>query len=567
MRERIDRCWEFGQFRLREADAELLRDGQRVALARKAFDTLLALVERAGHLVPKDELMRRVWPDAVVEEANLANNVSLLRRVLGDPRIIETVPGRGYRFAAPVRETAVTQAEPPSVAVLPFRVLGAADDEYLGLGFADALITRLATVRGLRVRPTSAVARWTSPADPLAVGRALRVGAVLEGTIRVAAERIRVTAQLVDVEEASPLWTGKFDERLSDIFAVEDAISERIARSLSEAVLGDDADPLRETRNSEAHRLYLKARYLQSKLTRDSLRKAIDAFTAAAEIDGAYARAHAGIAECWCWLSHFHVSPREALPRARAAAERALALDEGVAEAHLALGLVRMWYDWDWRSAGAAYRRALDLSPSHAAAHTWYAFDLTIQARHDEAIGVARRALALDPLSLPARACLGWVLYCARRPRDVVAEMEPAIELDPGFYLAHYAVGIARLLADEPTAAIAALAEGVRLSGRSPEVVSALAHAHAVAGGDDEARRLLAELDARSERGEVSAYHAAVVRAALGEADGAIAGLERALAERSEWLVWLAVEPRLDGLRRDRRFARLAERVGTVAAP
>lgn len=564
MRDRNEHCYEFGPFRLLAEEGELVKDGERVALTRKAFETLLALVERAGHLVEKEALMRRVWPDAVVEEANLANNVSLLRRVLGDASYIETAPGRGYRFVAPVREAPRARAGAPALAVLPFRVPGGRDEEYLGLGFADALITRLGGLRGLRIRPTSAVARFVPPpADALEVARSLRVDAVLEGTIRISGERVRVTAQLVDVAEATPLWTGKFDERLSDIFAVEDSITERIARALPEAVLGGNVAP-RDTRNIEAHRLYLKARYLQSKLTRDALRQAIDAFAAVTEIDAGYARAHGGIAECWCWLSHFHVSSREALPRAREAAERALALDAGVAEAHLALGLVRMWYDWDWGSAEGSYQRALEIAPAYAAAHQWYAFDLTILGRHDDAIAHARRALELDPLSLPGRACLCWVLYCARRTSETIEEIQPAIELDPSFYLAHYALGLAQLHSGRPAEAVRSFEEGTRLSARSPEVVAALAHAHAVLGDSAEARRLLGELDARRAAGEVSAYHGAVVRVALGDLDGAFAGLERALAERSEWLVWLGVEPRLDALRRDPRFPPLAERIGTA---
>jgi TolB-like protein len=343
----MSRIYEFGPFRIDAHKRRLLRDGETVAVTPKAFETLLALVENSGKLLDKDDLMNLVWPDTVVEEANLTQNVSVLRRALGESsnerKYIVTVPGRGYRFIADVKELFdeegdlilarrtrsrvviedVIETEIPSksLCVLPFKSLSAeASDDYLGLGIADALITKLSNIRQIVVRPTSAVLRYADMShDPVAVGRELKVESVLEGSIRRDSDRIRVTVQLVNVRDEAPLWADRFDEMFTDIFSVEDRISEQVARALVLKITGEEQKQLtkRQTENAEAYQNYLKGLYYTNKATSNGAMKGIEHYNRAIELDPNYALAYAGLAESYTWLSHLCLPPGEAMPRAR----------------------------------------------------------------------------------------------------------------------------------------------------------------------------------------------------------------------------------------------------------
>jgi len=260
--------YEFGRFRLDAKERLLLRDGEIVPLTPKAFDMLLALVENSGHLLEKNELMRTLWPDTFVEEESLAQNISLLRKALDESenqKFIETVPRRGYRFVASVRKTI------KSIAVLPFKSLGIdGRDEYLGIGIAETLTTRLSSLKLITVRPSSAVLKYASPEkETVVAGRELEVDTVLEGSIRRLGERLRVTARLVSVPDGSVLWADKFDENFTDIFKVEDSISAKVAEALALKLSGEEQKRLtmRYTDNAEAYQLYLKGRYFWNKRT------------------------------------------------------------------------------------------------------------------------------------------------------------------------------------------------------------------------------------------------------------------------------------------------------------
>src|SRR6266498_2326675 len=299
--------YEFGPFRLDARERLLLHDEEIVPLSPKTFDMLVALVENSGHLLEKNELMQTLWPDTFVEEGSLAQNISLLRKALDESesqKFIETVPRRGYRFVASVRKTI------KSIAVLPFKSLGIdGGDEYLGIGIAETLTTRLSSLKLLTVRPTSAVLKYvSSEKDTVVAGRELEVDSVLEGSIRRLGKRIRVTARLVSVPDDSVLWADKFDENFTDIFKVEDSISGKVAEALALKLSGEQQKGLtkRYTDNAEAYQLYLKGRYFWNKRTEDGFNRGIAQFKQAVEKDSSYGLAYAGLADSYIGLTFYN---------------------------------------------------------------------------------------------------------------------------------------------------------------------------------------------------------------------------------------------------------------------
>lgn len=450
-------CYEFGPFRLDATERLLLRDGEPILLPPKAFDTLLVLVANCGRILKKDDLMKAVWPETLVEENNLSQYVSALRKALGDDpnghRYIETVPRLGFRFVARVIEAGEARAggfaRAPesargegapvrSIAVLPFKYLGGAGgDEYLGLGIADAIITRLSNLRQIVVRPTSSVRKYAGTAqDPLVAGRELRVEAVLEGNIQRAGNRIRATVQLISVRHEAPLWAEKFDVEFRDIFTVEDATSEQVARALILKLTREERELLakRYTADSEAYQLYLKGRYNWNKRSQGGLRTASSYFQQAIDKDPSYALAYAGLADCHNLHSYYgELPPRESFPKAKAASIKALEIDDGLAEAHTSLAFVRAWYDWDWPAAESEFQRALELNPNYATAHHWYALFLTAMERAGEALEEIQLAHEIDPLSLPINRDVGLVYHRARQCDRAIEQYLETIELDPRF--------------------------------------------------------------------------------------------------------------------------------------
>ena len=571
-----NRYYEFGQFRMDLQSRVLLHSADIVPLTPKAFDTLLALVERRGELVGRKELIKAVWPDSFVVEGNLNSNIFMLRKALGagerdGESYIATVPRRGYRFAANVREVSEAKsssngAASRSLAVLPFKLFGVETSEaWLGLGLANALITRLSSMRSLIVRPTSAVSGYTGlEQNPQTVGRELNVELILEGAVQCAGERIRVTVQLVSVASGAPLWAEKFDERLTDIFAVEDFISERVANSLTRRLMDEEQKPGlgRGVENREAYQLYLRGNYYWNQRTAEGLKRAISCFNQAIALDPQLAPAHVGLADSYALLGCVHgaLPPREAMPRAKAAARTALELDEQLAEAHTALALTLALYDWDWVGAERAYLRALEINPTHATASHWYGLLLAWMGRLDEALIELRCAQQLDPFSPIVGANVAWALFAARRYDEAIAECRKTIEMTPNFYRAHVYLGWAYEQIGAFEAAISELRLAMELHGVGPEVTG-IGHVYARVGRIDEANRVIAELRQRASRGYISPYAFALIYAGLNDSDNTFAWLERAYEDRTHWLVFLQVEPRFDRLRDDPRFIDLLHRV------
>ncbi len=606
-------AYAFGPFQLDTRERRLLRDGEVVPLTLKAFDLLQVLVENHGHLLQKDELLRRVWPDAIVEENNLTVTISALRKALDegptDRQYIETVPRRGYRFVADFRDSAasagnaaspgerrarafpvgtmvlaalaiaavfawvgkrptpLTKAPPVrSMAVLPFRSL-TNDGEYLGLGMADALITRLGSTKLLPVRSTGAVQKYTVPGlDPVAAGRDLQVDSVLEGSIQTAGDRLRTTVRLLRVSDGSTLWAGTFDERLTDIFSVQDQVSQRVAGALALELTEAQRSLLtrRDTSDSEAYQLYLRGRFFWNKRSRDGFERGVAYFRQAVEKDPAYARAYSGLADSYLGMAYYHyASPQAAMPLARAAARKALEMDDSLAEALASLGHVKTNYEWDWAEAGRLFRKAIALAPEYATAHQWYGIHyLTPMGRLEEAIAESRRAQQLDPLSAVFNAFVGATLYFARRYDEAIEEYRKTVDLHPDFGVAHWYLGRAYLQKGRVPEALLELQKAVTLSGGSPLMKGSLGVGYALAGDRAAAQRTLDELEKDRAESYASALDLADIHVALGDRERAFRWLDQAAAERAFHLVYLKVWPELDRLRPDPRFKALILRLG-----
>ena len=487
------------------------------------------------------------------------------------------MPRLGYRFVARVidvwegrgaQESARGEGAPVrSIAVLPFKYLGGeGGDEYLGLGIADAIITRLSNLRQIVVRPTASVSKYAGAAhDPVAAGRELRVEAVLEGRIQRAENRIRATVQLISVRDEAPLWAEKFDVEFKDIFTVEDAASEQVARALILKLTREEQELLskRYTEDSEAYQLYLKGRYYWNKRSSGGFKKATSYFQQAIDKDPGYALAYAGLADCYNLHSYYgELPPRESFPKAKAASTRALEIDDRLAEAHTSLAFVRAWHDWDWPAAESEFERALQLNPNYATARHWYALYLMAMGREVEALEEIKRAHEIDPLSLPINRDVGLIYYRARQYDRAIEQYLKTIELDPSFWSAHQHLGWAYEQKAMYAEAIAELNQAMASAGDRPSIRAQLGHVHAVSGRREAAEKALGELREQSKQPCVSPYEIATIYAGLGENDQAFAWLDQAYLDRSGWLIYLKVEPMLDGLRADPRFTDMLHCVG-----
>jgi len=558
---------EFGRFRLDPARRLLWKGGELLAVTPKAIELLNALVEQPGEVVGKQDLLAKVWPNTFVEEANLSVNVSALRKVLGRQKdgrpYIETVSRRGYRFVGRSRSVARALR---SLAVLPFQPIGAAPtDDFLGLGMADAIITRLGRVGPLEVRPTASVVPYAGAGlDPRQAGRELGVDAVLACCVQRDGTRVRATVQLLGVSDGVTLWADAFDQGLNHIFDVQEAIAGRLARALSIrlSLEGRERRTERPTANLKAYDAFLRGRYFWNKLSGPWLEKARDAFEEAIARDPTFARAHAGLADTYVLLGLYGLrTPREAWPRARTAAEKAVRMDEDLAEGHVSLAYVRLFQDWAWGEAEKEIEKALTLDPASATVRQWWAVFLGMTGRFPEALEEIRRAQELEPLSLSVRTTVGFELYLSNRGLTEIEQHRRTLELEPDYAVGHWALGLAYEQKRMYAAAIKAFDAAVRLSGGSILMKSNLARAHALAGRKKEARRLLREL-ATPHSQAMSPYRIATVHAALGDVEATLRWLEEAARLRDHWMVWLQVDPMLDSVRENPRFESVRAKVG-----
>ena len=648
--------YDFGSYSVDESERLLLRGDEVVPLTPKAFEMLLVLLESSGHVLTKEELMKRVWPDTIVEEANLSHNIYKLREALGKGRdgekYIETVPRRGYRFVAKVTkrqdrgadliveehsrahiiveeddtpqkviETSATSISPArtlplgiearrfsitkpgvmiaagvvlvglvagsiyfwraresrstvsdaglhSIAVLPFKPLAANDrDESLEMGMADALITKLSNVREITVRPTSAVLSYAnSEKDPLAAGREQKVDLVLDGRVQRSGDRIRVTVQLLSVGDGKPIWADQFDEKSADIFSVQDSISQRVVRALVPQLTGEEQRRLvkRYTQNVEAYNLYLKGRFFWNKFDEDGLRKSIDYFNQAIALDPDYALAYTGLANAYNVQGAIgFVPPAQTWLKAKAAAEKAIALDDTLAPSHQALGALKLLYEWDWPVAERELKRAIELDPNEGGTHELYAYGYQATGQPDKALLEMRRAQELTPLSLIINTDVATALYFQGNYNEAISVYRKTEEMDPHFPPPPLFV-LAQIYEQmgEHDQAIAECQKALSVFGRNPAILSVLGYVYAVSGRRREAQSILAEIESLWKRRYFSPVDVALVHAGLGNKNEAFAWLTKAFEARDPQLIWIRVEPELGSLHSDPRFAELLQRIG-----
>jgi DNA-binding winged helix-turn-helix (wHTH) protein/TolB-like protein/tetratricopeptide (TPR) repeat protein len=650
MEEHAKRLFEFGSFRVDPVERVLLRGSESVALTSKLFDILLLLVENNGRVVEKERLMREVWPGTFVEEGNLTQNISLLRKVLKDDghQYIQTVPRRGYRFVGHIHEvvaereliieehsrsrviveehhtdapeihqssaaivrtpgssdalrsrakwkpglttllvsvalagiaiatayfassgrpkgfTTVNELpEPRSIAVLPFQTLNVnAGDEFLGLGMTDALISRLSNIRQANVRPTSAVQKYSGRQQEAAtVGKELRVDSVLEGTVQKDGDRIRVSVQLIDVKEGKTFWAHAFDEKSTDIFAVEDAISEKIAQAMTLKLTEGERARLAKhyTEDPAAHEFYLQGRFYLNKFTEDGTKLARKYFEQAIAKDSHYAEAYSGLAESYAF-GEIGLPPEEAFPKARDAATRALDLDETVGEAHAALAQVDFLWDWDWPAAEKQFKRALELTPGDPEIHHMYAHYLSAMGRLPEALAESQRLLELDPLSPASRNHLGWHYLYAHEFDLAIEQYKLVLALDPNFAEAHRQLAEAYSEKGRFDEAVDEMNRRFDLIGRGDEVPE-LRKAYSAFGWKGFWKRRLQFTIERSKHAYMSPSGTASIYVELRDTPEALSWLERAYREHDHDLVYLKVDHTWDNLRSEPRFQELLRRM------
>jgi serine/threonine-protein kinase len=476
--------------------------------------------------------------------------------------------GEMARALVPAGRTELVAPRPSerSLAVLPFANLSPdPENEYFADGMTDELINALAKLPGLRVvSRTSAFAFKGRQQDVRSIGGQLGVESVLEGSVRRAGRRLRTSVQLVSVADGYQLWSETFDREMEDVFAIQDEISRGIVSALKLRLLGDAGTPLVKlaTDNFEAYTLYLKGRLQWNRRSDDALRQGLHYFEEALARDPDYPLAHVGLADTYVLLGFYTaLAPGEAFPRARAAAEAALRLDPTLGEAYPSLAYVKMYYEWDWPGALAAFRDAIERNPGYATTHQWLGNCLGLLGRSDASIASFQRAAELDPLSGIKTAAVGWGYYFARRYADAIAQQRRALEIEPDLAVAHLWYGLSLEQTGAGEDAVQRFTEALRLLGRDPVGLSFLAHGLAMAGRKAEAAARLDELLAMRGERYVSGYDIAVACTGLGRHDDALTWLERGYAERTHWMALLKVDPRLDPLRGDPRFAALLARM------
>jgi TolB-like protein/lipoprotein NlpI len=455
-----------------------------------------------------------------------------------------------------------------SLAVLPLvNASGEESAEYLSDGITGSLINSLSQLPKLRVMARSTVFTYKGKeVDPRWVGEELKVRAVFTGSLSQRGDTLIIDAELVNAADGSRLWGEQYTRRLADVIAVQEDIARQISDKLHLTVTGAERQRLakRHTDNTDAYKLYLRGRHHLTKWSEEDFRKAIEAFKQAIDLDPHYALAWTGLADAYYSMSNLYLPPHEAMPKSRAAAERALALDQTLAEAHYALATVKAFYDWDWPAAEREFKRTLELNPGYAPTHPIYGVCLMAMGKTEEALAELKRLRDLDPLSLSiAVTSINPLVYApapARQYDRAIAELQKIIALEPKFPPARYVLGLAyaqKRMFDESLTEF----EKARELENAPYILGPLGHAYAVAGRRAEAQKILDELQDRAKRENVAALNLALVYAGLGEKDKTFEWLEKGLERKDEEMTYLGVDPRFDGFRSDPRFTDLLRRM------
>jgi TolB-like protein/DNA-binding winged helix-turn-helix (wHTH) protein/Flp pilus assembly protein TadD len=615
----------FGVFELDVRAGELRKRGVKIPLQGLPVQVLTILLENPGHVVTRDELRTRLWPaDTFVDfDHSLHNAIARLREALGEnansPRFVETLPRRGYRFIGPLDSPVVPQSAAPavkrsgpfrrallpavlvllavvvvlvglnvggvrsrlfgkpvsaalidSIAVLPLKNLS--DDreqDYFADGMTEALITDLGKVSALRVISRTSVMRYKDTNKPLPeIAQELQVDALVEGTVARSGDRLRITANLVQASPERHIWAETYERNLSDVIALQNDVARTITQQIEVQLTPEEHVRLSASHpvDPEAYKLYIKGRYFWVKRNRESFDRAMGYFQQAIDRDPTYAAPYSGLADCYVLFgSSFDVggqAPSDVQPKAKAAALKALELDNSLADAHNSIAYVKLTYDWDWTGAEAEFKRSLALNPGYAHGHHWYAHLLLSSGRREEALAESNRALELDPVSPIINLHLGWHYLYTRQYDRALEQLAKTLELDPDYALAHWYRGLAHEQKRMYPEALREMGRAKDLLPRNLAVLCDIGHVYAVSGDKGNAEKVIAALEEESAHRYVNAYELALIYVGLGQNDQAFKSLNRAFRDHSDMLVYLKVDPRLDSIRSDSRFADLMRRVG-----
>jgi DNA-binding winged helix-turn-helix (wHTH) protein/Flp pilus assembly protein TadD len=575
--------YQFDGFQLSPGERQLLRTGKSIPLTPKAFETLLALVEREKKLVTKDELMEIVWGDVIVEETGLSRNISVLRKVLDDndhkkPKYIETVSGYGYRFVGSVKKS-VRNADSENIksvllAVLPFQTVGLDEqDKYLGLGIADSLITRLSHIKRLIVRPIGSVLKYIGEErNPLEVGEQLGAEIVLDGTITKFGNTIRVTVQSFNPARLGEEFTEIFEAELENFPKLQDLISEQIAQKVLVNLTPDEREALipANSPNSEAYQEYLRGRYYFNRKTPQNLLEALEHFLTATYLDPNFALAHCGLADVHANL-HLRMSlssTSSQLVKARKSLGKALELDQNIAEVHATLGYFAYFYEWDWEKAEEEFKRGIAINPNDINTLQLYANFLSRMGRFAEADEFVQRALELDSSSFPNLFLKAQICYRQNNFElawQITEKLIDEYPKEPKLYHVFLLLGTSYSLRRMHDEALKTLQKAERFSLRSrdgaKELLGTFGAFYARQGSIEEAEECLKKLENLSEENDVT-YELAAVYANLGRFDEAFRMLETMVEKRNWQLVHLKAELDFFVLHNDRRFSDLLHAVG-----
>ncbi len=569
------RFYEFGRFRLDPTGRVLYRGDRAVLLPPKAADTLLFLVQNAGNVVEKQDLLKNVWQNAFVEEGSLTRTISLLRKALegGDGQeFISTISKRGYRFAARVEGLSSLPARPLAskimLAVLPFEnISGQKSQEYFSDGLTEEMITQLGRMNPERlgvIARTSAMQYKNATKTAHQIGQELHVSHILEGSVRRARGRVRIAAQLIQVSDQTHLWAESYERRANDILALQSDVAQAIARQIQIKLIPQVRQRLAASGSvsPQAYEAYLKGRYLWNQRTPQALQKSIRYFEKAIQIDPAYAAAYAGMADSYLTLQDDGLLPTlKATAQAKRAAGQALRRDDMLAEPHISLAHA-YFHEFNWLASEREFKCGLELNPNYATAHFYFANYLLVMEQFQEALAEARRAQALDPVSLPAGANTAVSLYFGRQYDQAIEQSLQVLESNPNFARSYEDLGRAYWEKGMWREAITAFKKAVTRSGRGSGYVASLAHAYALAGRRTEALNLLKELSEFARKRYVSPFAFALVYAGMRKKDQAFAWLDKAYHERASALPFVKVNPRLAPLHSDPRFHKLLRRMG-----
>jgi serine/threonine protein kinase/TolB-like protein/Tfp pilus assembly protein PilF len=570
----------FGNFEADLVSSELFHKGKRVKLQMQPFRVLAMLLRSAGQMVTRESLRNALWPtDTFVDfEAGLNTAIRKLRFVLRDsadrPCYVETLPLRGYRMIARVRNVRRPHQKIDSIAVLPFVAPGRRrDTKYLSHSITERLISALSEFPALqRVIAQSSVWSYKGRAlDLREVGQALNVRAILTGKVILRAETVQITAELVDSLDLRYIWGDSYKCSLAEVSILQDRIIGEIAAALK---LKNWHRPKftksNRPRDIGAYRLFLQGRYWWNKRpSRGAVQKALEFFDQAIKKDPSFALSHVGLADSYNTLAGWEsgmMAPEVTLPLVRKAASQALKIDPNLAEAHTSLAYAELHFGWNWRRAEEEFRRALRLNRNYADCHHWYSHYLTVLGKTRESLAESLRSIELDPLNLVMNVHLAWHYYMARQFGEALDQADSIAKMEPAFHWSYFFRGLALIQLKKFAEAIDAFRRAVKLSNGSTVMMSALGHAYGIAGDIANARGVLHTLNTMARRRYIASYEIAVIHTALNETDSAFAWLTKACSERSGWLPYLNVDPRIDSLRRDSRFRTLIKVLGLPTA-